>query len=448
MSKWYHKISAIGLVCAMVLSMGACGGSSSSESGEEGSASTTETSSEGKEVVTFFHRWPNEPKNSLLNDAIAEFEAANPDIDVQADCVLNDSYKEKIRILVSGNDVPDVFCTWSDSFITNLVGSGNVKAVDDLLAEDPEWAESFVQSQLPPFQVDGKQYALPLCMDGKAFFYNKEAFEKAGCTVPTTYAELLDCFEKLKAAGYETPVTEGLADPWAVSHWQGSILQRYIDPAVLASDMNLETMSLTDDAYIQMLDTFKELAGYMGEAASAMTHEDARNMFISGEVPVLFAQLAEIRIINGEASTGAAGEGAQFEFGFFNFPSIEGGKGDQTGIQGAPEGWCLSADASDAAVKFYKFLLSKDFGAKYTQVTGEMSAIQGAVTEETANAEMMEAFDTINSASSIIPWFDNAFEASIADAFMRGGQSLAIGDMTSEEVMETVRATAEEVKNS
>ena len=99
-------------------------------------------------------------------------------------------------------------------------------------------------------------------------------------------------------------------------------------------------------------------------------------------------------------------------------------------------------------MKFYKFLLSKDFGAKYTQVTGEMSAIQGAVTEETANAEMMEAFDTINSASSIIPWFDNAFEASIADAFMRGGQSLAIGDMTSEEVMETVRATAEEVKNS
>lgn len=32
-----------------------------------------------KVTVNFFHRWPNEPKNSYINSLIDEFEAANPD---------------------------------------------------------------------------------------------------------------------------------------------------------------------------------------------------------------------------------------------------------------------------------------------------------------------------------------------------------------------------------
>ena len=31
-----------------------------------------------KVTVNFFHRWPNEPKNSYINSLIDEFEAANP----------------------------------------------------------------------------------------------------------------------------------------------------------------------------------------------------------------------------------------------------------------------------------------------------------------------------------------------------------------------------------
>lgn len=456
MNRFLKKLSALTLAAAMMVAATGCGNTASdstttpdSSSGSKTEASNTDTSGSGEQkVVTFFHRWPNEPKNSLINELIAEFETQHPDIKIQADCVLNDSYKEKVRVLVSGDTIPDVFCTWSDSFCQNLVSSGNIQELDEILAADPEWKDSFIESQLPPFQVDGKQYAMPLCMDGKVFFYNKEAFEKAGIDIPATYSDLIASFDKLKTAGYEIPLVEGLSNAWAVSHYQGSIIQRVIDPEVWAKDINISTMELTDPAYVQALDIFKELTSYMGDAASAMDHEAARNMFISGEVPMLFAQLAEIRIINGEASTGAAGAGAQFEFGFFNFPSVEGGKGNQSGLQGAPEGWMLSNKAKhpEAALEFYKFLLSKEVGEKYTKVTGELSAIKGAANENTANAEMMAAVDTIMGASEIVPWFDNAFEASIADEFMRGGQSLAIGDMTSEEVMESVRAAAEQVK--
>ncbi len=112
-------------------------------------------------TVRFFHRWPNEPKLSYLNGLIAEFEAENPDIKIVTDQVLNDAYKEKIRVLVSTDDIPDVFMSWSGSFANNLVKSGRVQTWDDLLAADPAFRDTVVASQWPPLQIDGKQYGVP-----------------------------------------------------------------------------------------------------------------------------------------------------------------------------------------------------------------------------------------------------------------------------------------------
>ena len=128
---------------------------------------------EEKITLTFFHRWPNEPKGPYMDEVVAKFEAAYPNIDiVMIDPVLNDSYKEKIRVLVGSSEIPDVFMSWSGSFGQNLVKSGRVLPLDDMVAADPEWASKIVSSQWGPFNYDGKQYGAPWSMDGKAFFYN------------------------------------------------------------------------------------------------------------------------------------------------------------------------------------------------------------------------------------------------------------------------------------
>lgn len=460
------KFGALALAAALLAGTAACGGGGSSSSApaadNNNNAATTPAAdaqapestpdaapaaSGDKKVVTFFHRWPNEPKNPIFTSYVNDFMAANPDIEIQMDCVLNDSYKEKVRVLVSGNSVPDVFSSWSGSFAENLVSSGNVLALDDMLAADPEFKDSFIESQIGPFTFDGKIYGLPMSMDGKAFFYNKDVFAANNLSVPTTLDELYAAMDTLKAAGFETPLIEGLADAWAVSHYEGTIISRLLDPAVMAKDTNKSTGEFTDPAYIEALNIFKKLTEYMGDAASGLDHETARNMFVSGEVPLVYCQLAEIRIINGETSldTGAS---LGFEYDFFNFPSIPGGKGDQTGLTGAPEGFMLSNKAQnpEEAQKFFKYILSVEAGEKMTKEAGEISAIKGAVNENSASPEINRAVDMILGATSSVPWYDNAVEASIGDAFMRGGQSLAIGDMTAEEVMADVQNVAAEVR--
>ncbi len=59
--------------------------------------SSQSSSADGKVTLKFFHRWPKEPEKSYFEEVVKEFEKEHPDIDIQIEAVLNDSYKDKIK---------------------------------------------------------------------------------------------------------------------------------------------------------------------------------------------------------------------------------------------------------------------------------------------------------------------------------------------------------------
>jgi raffinose/stachyose/melibiose transport system substrate-binding protein len=424
------KLLAI-FMTVLLLALTAC--SSSAGNGEK------KSSDNDKDVVeiNFFHRWPNEPRKSFYNEKIKEFEAANPGVKINVDSVLNDSYKEKIRVLVSNDDLPHIFTSWSDSFAENLVSSGRIMELNDILAGDSEWSGKIIESQFGGFTFDDKTYGVPFTVDGKAFFYNKEVFEKNNLKAPKTYKEFIAVLDKLKAAGYETPLVEGLTNAWAISHYMGTIFQRVVDPAVLEKDYSLATGEFTDPGYIKGLEIFQELTDYMGDLSTAIDHEAARNMFASGEAPIVYMQFAEIKMVEDQGME---------NFGFFNFPEVEGGKGDAGALTGAPEGWMLSKNAPKEAIDFLKFLTSAETAYDFTKTDGQLNAVQGAVDEGNTSPARMEAYEIVTNASETTPWFDNAVNINIADIFMRGGQTLANEQTTPEEIMKEVQAEAKRLK--
>ena len=393
-----------------------------------------------KVTVNFFHRWPNEPKNSYINSLIDEFEAANPDIDIVSDCVLNDSYKEKIRVLVSTDALPDVFFSWSGVFGENLTRSGRVLALDDVMARDSEWSSQIVEGQWAPFNYNGKQYGAPWSMDGKAFFYNVDVFNELGIEIPTTLNELYAVCEKLKENGYDEPISAGFSAPWAVSHYLGTICQRVVDPEVLAKDYT-GGGDFSDPAYIEALNIFKKLGEYMTSDPCSVDHEFARNAFIMGVSPMCYMQLAEMKYMRDDE---------ELNYAFFNFPAGEDGKGDPGQLTGAPEGMMISATAKpevqEAAIKFMEFVISKEGGHRMIAECGEISCVKGAWDETNCDEKQLEAIDLILAATEPAVWQDCATEATIANAFMTGGQLLLTGDMTAEDVMASVQTAAAALK--
>ena len=393
-----------------------------------------------KVTVNFFHRWPNEPKNSYINSLIDEFEAANPDIDIVSDCVLNDSYKEKIRVLVSTDALPDVFFSWSGVFGENLTRSGRVLALDDVMARDSEWSSQIVEGQWAPFNYNGKQYGAPWSMDGKAFFYNVDVFNELGIEIPTTLNELYAVCEKLKENGYDEPISAGFSAPWAVSHYLGTICQRVVDPEVLAKDYT-GGGDFSDPAYIEALNIFKKLGEYMTSDPCSVDHEFARNAFIMGVSPMCYMQLAEMKYMRDDE---------ELNYAFFNFPAVEDGKGDPGQLTGAPEGIMISATAKpevqEAAIKFMEFVISKEGGHRMIAECGEISCVKGAWDETNCDEKQLEAIGLILAATEPAVWQDCATEATIANAFMAGGQLLLTGDMTAEDVMASVQTAAAALK--
>ncbi|WP_413375913.1 ABC transporter substrate-binding protein [Alkalihalobacillus sp. 1P02AB] len=379
-----------------------------------------------KVEIDFFHRWPNEPRKSFYDKKIEEYMEANPNVSINVDYVLNDSYKEKVRVLVSNDNLPDIFSSWSNSFAENLVSSGRIMPLDDVIDEDTEWSSKFMESQFEGFTFDESTYGVPFTVDGKAFFYNKAIFDGNNLIIPETYDEFIQVLEELKKVGYETPLMEGLMNTWAISHYMGTIFERVVDPAILEKDYNLATAEFTDEGYVKALEIFKELTSYMGEVSTAIDHEAARNMFGNGEVPILYMQFAEIKLVE---------EIGGVEFGFFDFPAVMDGKGDSSSLTGAPEGWMVSKNAPKEAVDFLKFLTSEETAFEFTQIDGQLNAIKGAVTPENANETSLEAYNMVLNATSTAPWFDNALNINVADVFMRGGQNLATGQTTPEEIV-------------
>ena len=71
---------------------------------------------------------------------------------------------------------------------------------------------------------DGMVYGIPFRLDCKLFFYNTQIFEENGLTAPTTWDELIQVCETLKAAGI-TPIAYGNLEPWSASHYIGTLNQ-------------------------------------------------------------------------------------------------------------------------------------------------------------------------------------------------------------------------------
>ncbi|QOV19131.1 extracellular solute-binding protein [Blautia liquoris] len=431
------KAIALLLTAVMSLSLPACGNASGDKS-SSGDKTVSGKDSKGKVEINFFHRWPNDPKNAMFQGLIKEYMDENPNVTIKMDAILNDQYKEKIRMVVTTDEIPDVFSSWSGTFAQEMINSGNVMELNEIYDDDTQWSSKIAKASVDGFTFDDKIYGIPWSQDGKVFFYNKKIFEETKLETPKTWKEFINVLDELKKSGYETPVVEGLSDSWAVLHYLGTMNQRMVDPKVLEKDYDSKTGEFTDPAYQEVLEKWKQLTSYMGEESVAIDHETARNTkFATGEAPIMYMQLAEIPMLEKSIPEG-------FEYGFFNFPAFEEGKGDPQALTGAPEGFMISKNAKnpEECVKFLKWLVSKNGGAELTKQSGEISSVDGAVDESSALPSQLEAMEIIKSASTLSPWFDNACDPSVYTVYGQGAQAIVTGDETPQSVMEQVQEAA------
>ncbi|AFZ92045.1 hypothetical protein B938_15185 [Bacillus velezensis AS43.3] len=421
--KHLKKLICLFVLLAVCLSAAACSSQSSS--------------SDGKVTLKFFHRWPKEPEKSYFEEAVKEFEAAHPDIHIQTEAVLNDSYKDKVKVMLGTTSPPDIFFSWSDRFAYKFIKGNKALDLSSYYQQDKDWSSQLVQSQIKPFTHDGKQYGVPWQMDAKSFFYNKDIFNTLHLKPPATWDELITVSEKLKKNGY-IPISFGTKAPWTISHYIGTLNQRMVDEKTRAKDYSPETGEFTDEGYVKALEKLQELLPYFTKHVNSVDHEYVRQQFASGKAAMIYAETAEIKLVE------------PVNLGLFPFPKISGEKGSHHALTGSPEGFMISSKTKHPkeAMEFLQFLTSKKMGEKLIKDVGKYSAVQGTATENNSAPIQREAVQDIVLAETMVPWFDMDVDVEIADVYAAGVQQMLGGTMTPREVMNSVQKAARQVKAS
>jgi len=107
------------------------------------------------------------------------------------------SYIEKMTILAATGDLPDII-EGKGGIVSLAVKNGQAHELDELLANDPEYAAEVGQAAIDSQQINGKTYSIPDINQCFSYFYNKDMFAQAGIEPATTWDEWMDNCQKLK----------------------------------------------------------------------------------------------------------------------------------------------------------------------------------------------------------------------------------------------------------
>jgi raffinose/stachyose/melibiose transport system substrate-binding protein len=373
-------------------------------------------------------------------DAAKAYEKLHPDVKVELIQESDDSVKGKTKALVASNSLPDVYFTWTGSWGENFVRGNRAVDLTPVIGPETEWGKTLAAAAVSAFQYNGKLYGIPLYLDAKFMGYNKSLFEKAGVSEPKTFEELLATCAPLRKSGV-TPISFGNKEGWPGVHYAGQLLAYNVPQATLEKDFAPATAEYTDPGYVVSLTQFKQLMDECSDGAgvNGSSYASALQQFSNAQSAMYYQEIIEF--------DQASGEGAlkREDFGFFKLPAPADAKGDVKSIEGAPEGYMISA-ASDnipLAIDFMRFVTSAENGKVLSAPPyGQPSATVGGYSADTMNPAVVDGLKVIADSSYLMPWLDTANPPRVAAAWLSGLQALVGGTMSPEEVMERVKEAA------
>lgn len=359
MKKNYTLIAA--LLVSIMLVVSACGANNNAETNKNaGTNSTntpaeeTESPAEAKDVtLSLRHTQIKETSKTrlkILEDVVAKTQEENKGLTFKLegiDEIVNRDQKLKAE-MAAGNP-PDIFEVFGGADLNLYVKANRMLDLTPII-EELGLTDKF--ASLDEFTVDGKVYGLPFGGYSEAIFYNKKIFSELGLEIPTTWAQLLEVSEKIKAAGY-TPFGLAAKDGWVNGMLWNTVMERNVGIDAFSKVVSGEA-KWTDENFVKGFASYAELVDkdYFTKGALGLAYADQGAQLLSGKAAMVFTGTWDANRFSGDEAGDLKGQ-----IGYFAFPSIDGGAGDQTSINASySNGFGFSANLDEdqvaAAKKF------------------------------------------------------------------------------------------------
>ncbi|TDK23688.1 extracellular solute-binding protein [Arthrobacter crusticola] len=379
-----RKAAAVGVAAALLLT--GCGrDGDASESGQ--AAGLSDGPAKGTLTV-----WAQAAEAEALPELLKEFEAANPDVEVEVTALPWDAAHNKYQTAIAGGSAPDIAhmgTTWMGDFAYAFDAAP--KEID---------TDAFFPGSVQSTEVDGEKYGVPWYVDTRMVYYRTDLAEKAG------YKEFPETWEDFKAlakalqdkagAEYGVGLPAGGADAF-----QSMLLFPWSNGAELMNEDNTEWTFDTPEM-VEALEYYQSFFDEgLADENAATDAGAAEAAFVNGSTPMLFAgpsMIGQLEAVGGK------------EFAEKYAVATVPAKKSSTSFSGGGNLVVFKdTDNRDAAWKLVQWLTEQETQVKWNRATGDLpSAAEAWDAPELADDPKLAEFGTqlkdTNSPPAVASW--------------------------------------------
>jgi multiple sugar transport system substrate-binding protein len=350
---------------------------------------------------------------AAMEALIADFEAANPDIDVQLNNFDHEGYKTAIRNFLTA-DAPDLANWYAGNRMAPFVAAGQFQDVSDV------WESAGLNEDLASAKasmtIDGKQWGVPYTYYQWGIYFNKDAYAAAGVEVPTTWAEFVSNCEKFSAAGIDC-VTTGSKALWPIAGIFDYISLR-TNGYEWHMDLTAGKVAWTDPSVKAVFAEWEKILPYTTANHAAIDWQDAAALLVQGKAA---------NYVMGNFAVGTFKEGGMTNdnLGFMVFPEITPGipraEEAPTDTIHIPAG----AKNVEDAKKFLAYVASAEAQTKWNTAVGQLPTNKNS-SVPADDPFLVAGFEMLSTAHALAQFFDRDAPAEMAKAGMEGFQEFMV----------------------
>ncbi len=320
------------------------------------------------------------PLTQVVDGIVADFEAENPDVKVNAIYAGNydDTRIKALSALKSGEPAQLSVLFSIDAY--DLIEQDLIVAFDDLVVteEDKAWLNSFYPALMANGQIEGKTWGIPFQRSTIVAYYNKDMFREAGLDpekAPGTWDELVEMGKKLTRDGRHGIMIPSTGYPY----WMFQALAIQNGKELMSNDG--KTTRFDDPKVVETLEFWKSLStehGIMPEGT--VEWGTLRQAFLEGQTAMMWHSTGNLTAVKNDA---------KFDFGVAMLPKKER-PGSPTGGGNFYVFKAASEKERQAALKLIKFMTSPEQAAKWSIETGYMGVSPAAYETDALTAYTKE----------------------------------------------------------
>lgn len=381
----------------------------------------------------------------VLEDVVAKTIEENKGLTIKMegiDEIVNRDTKLK-QEMVAGNP-PDIFEVFGGADLKLYVKANRMLDLTPILKE-LGLTDKF--ASLDEFTIDGKVYGVPYGGYSEGVFYNKKIFSDLGLDIPETWEELMESAEVIKNAGY---IPFGLAakDAWVTGMMWNTIMERYVGIDAFNKLVTGET-KWTDPVFIEGFKAYADLAkkDFFTRGALGLPYSAQGTQLLRGQAAMVFTGTWDANHFTSEDAGALKGQ-----VGFFLFPAIAGGLGDQRSINASySNGIGFSSNLSLEQVEIVKAFIANFFNEevqKRALIEDKLLPSMKLTDLSDIDPLMNEVLTVMSQATSSWPAFDAIVQPSVTAEIGVGLQELIGHLSTAEKVAENIQAAQDKANSA